>query len=116
MFSTITYLKTYEPNFVLILIAFSGILPQIVRCLKEEQQNLKLYALTALDEIVKHNEDLANTVVKLPTLPQVIHFLQPNFTDVKIQVHYRDKCILNYIFYFNYYIYTISKFRNIKSK
>lgn len=96
---------------------FTGILHHIVQCLKEDQQNLKLYALTALDEFVKHNEDLATIVVKVPTLPQVMHFLRSNFTDVKIQVHCRHTYyILYYFVLFIIYEYTIYKFQNIKPK
>ncbi|XP_027841252.1 sperm-associated antigen 6-like [Aphis gossypii] len=67
------------------LIVNYGVLPQIVQCLKEQQQSLKLYALSALDEMAKNNEDLAIKIVDLPTLPHVIHFLMPNFIDKKVQ-------------------------------
>jgi len=66
---------------------FSGVLPQIVLCLKEQQQSLKLYALSALDEMAKNNEDLALKIVDVPTLPHVIIFLMPNFVDKKVQVY-----------------------------
>lgn len=44
--------------------------------------------------MVKDNEDLANTIVNVPTLPHVINFLSSNFTDIKVQVHYTGKCCI----------------------
>lgn len=64
----------------------TGVLPQINSCLKEQQSNLKLYALTTLNEMAKHNQDLAQIIVDVPVLPHVIHFLSPNYTDIKVQV------------------------------
>lgn len=55
--------------------------------MKEQQQSLKLYALSALDEMAKNNEDLAIKIVDVPTLPHVITFLMPNFNDKKVQVY-----------------------------
>lgn len=71
-------------------IGFAGALIHIVQCLKEEEQNLKLYALSTLDEIVKDNEEFAIAVVEVPSLLFVINFLSPNFTDVKIKVRYMN--------------------------
>lgn len=85
---------------------FSGVLPQIVQCLKEQQQSLKLYALSALDEMAKNNEDLAVKIVDLPTLPHVIHFLMPNFIDKKVQVCF-STLLHVLLFYFHYDCYDI---------
>jgi hypothetical protein len=62
------------------------VLPQIISCLKEQHQNLKLCALTVLDEIAKQNQHLAQIVVEVSTLPLVMNYLSQNFTDVKVQV------------------------------
>lgn len=75
-------------SYISIFFVFTGLLPQIVQCLKQQQQNLKIFGLSALHEIVKHNEELAQEIVPIPTLPHVIHFLSPNFTDVKVQVNF----------------------------
>lgn len=79
------YSSTSEVKFV-IVVYFTGVLQQVVVCLKEQQQNLKLNALTVLDEISKHNKDLAHKVVDAHALPCVMNFLSLNFTDVKVQV------------------------------
>lgn len=54
--------------------------------MKEQQHNLKSQALSTLNEIAKHNEDVAQIIVDVPTLPYVMNFLSPNFTDVKVKV------------------------------
>lgn len=61
-------------------------LPQIVRCLDEKRKNLKLLALTTLDEMVKHNQAIARKIVNVPTLPHVIDCLLADFTDVEVKV------------------------------
>lgn len=70
-----------------IFVFITGLLTPIIQCLKEQQHNLKLYALSALNEIAKYNEDLAQTIVNVKCLPIVINFLIPSFTDIKVQVH-----------------------------
>ncbi|KAF0753290.1 sperm-associated antigen 6-like [Aphis craccivora] len=70
------------------LIIKSGILPQIVQSLKEERHDFKLYALSALSEIAKHNQKLAKQIVDVHTLPNVIIFLSTDYnTDVKLQAN-----------------------------
>jgi len=65
----------------------TGILPQIVQSLKEERHDFKLYALSTLSEIAKHNQKLAKQIVDVHTLPNVIIFLSTDYnTDVKLQV------------------------------
>lgn len=65
----------------------TGVLPPIVMCLKDKEHNLKSYALSTLDEMAKHNQELAQTIVDVPTLPYVTNFLSPKFMDVKVQVN-----------------------------
>lgn len=55
-------------------------------CLKDKEHNLKSFALSALDEMAKHNQELAQTIVDVPTLPHVTNLLSSKFTDVKVQV------------------------------
>ncbi|CAH1733320.1 unnamed protein product [Aphis gossypii] len=70
------------------LIIKSGILPQIVQSLKEERHDFKLYALSTLSEIAKHNQKLAKQIVDVHTLPNVIIFLSTDYnTDVKLQAN-----------------------------
>lgn len=62
-------------------------MPQIVRSLEEERHNLKLYALTTLSEIAKHNQKFAKKIVDMHILPHVIIFLSTDYTtEVKLQV------------------------------
>jgi len=61
---------------------------------------LKLYALSALDEMAKNNEDLAIKIVDIPTLPHVIIFLTPNFVDKKVQVYF--PVLFHILFFLNY--------------
>lgn len=66
---------------------FTGILLPIINiCLKEQHHTIKLYALYTLDEMAKQSQDLAQMIVDVSILPQVIHFLSPTFTDIKVQV------------------------------
>lgn len=65
---------------------FTGLLPLIILCLKEQPNNLKVFGLLVLDEIAKHNEDLAQRIVDSSALPHVICFLSPKFSEIKIQV------------------------------
>lgn len=58
----------------------------IVQCLKEKEHNLKPYALTALDDIANHNQDLAQAIVDVSALPCVIKLLF-DIKDIKIQVN-----------------------------
>lgn len=76
-------LEKYKGTYLLV---FIGVLPQIILCLKEQHQNLKLCALSVLDEIAKHNQDLAQTIVEIPTLPHIMNYLSQNCTDIKVQV------------------------------
>lgn len=64
----------------------AGVLPHIISCLKEQHQHLRLCALSVLDEMVKQNQDLAQTIVEVQALPHVINFLSQKFTDIKVQV------------------------------
>jgi len=36
--------------------------------------------------MAKQSQDLAQMIVDVSILPQVIHFLSPTFTDIKVQV------------------------------
>lgn len=67
----------------------SGVLPPILLCLKEKEHNLKLYAISALNDMVKEDEDMAQTIVNIPeTLPNLINLLSLNSTEIKVQVNY----------------------------
>lgn len=80
-------LKTYMIHIIWTFIFTGVLLPLINLCLKEPQQNLRLYALSTLDEFAKQNQDLAQIIVDVPTLPHVAHLLSSNITDVKVQVY-----------------------------
>lgn len=66
----------------------SGVLPSIVACLRDKEHNLKLYALNTLNDMIKNNEDLAQAVIDVPTLPLMSNLLSSNTTEIKIQVNY----------------------------
>lgn len=87
VFHPCTYFNPLRPLLTTIYCVFTGILPLIIVCLKEQSNNLKLHGLLVLDEIAKHNEDLAQRIVESSALPHVICFLSPKFTEVKIQVN-----------------------------
>lgn len=71
----------------------TGLLSPIIQCLTEKQQNLKVYALSALNEIAKHNRYLAQTVVDVKCLPTVIQMLLPSFTDITLQANYNTEIL-----------------------
>lgn len=90
------YTDTNVKNFF-IFFCFTEILPQIVQCLMSPQQNLKLYALSTLNEIAKHCQPhLAKKIVNMPILSSVMHFLSPNYMDTKVQVHCKIRLICHH--------------------
>lgn len=72
---------------VFINYVLSGVLHPIAMCLKDKEHNLKLYALNTLNEMTKENEDLAQAIIDVSTLPLVSNLLTCNTTELKVQVN-----------------------------
>lgn len=62
-------------------------MPQIIRRLKDQQQNIQSYALSALNEMAKHDQYSTRVIADIPNLSHILGYLSPDFTDIRIQVH-----------------------------